>query len=59
MLRLFYYLSHGLFSPHSRMVPDQAWLGEHWMDLIHAREWNELAWFPAGRLHGKEQHTDG
>jgi aminoglycoside phosphotransferase (APT) family kinase protein len=53
-LRLFYYLLHGLFSPHSRTVPDQAWLGERWMDLIHSREWNDLAWFPGGQLPGKE-----
>jgi len=54
MLRLFYYLLHELPSPHSRMVPDQAWLGERWMDLIHAREWDELAWSPVGQLPGEE-----
>lgn len=54
VLRLLYCLLHELFSPHSRMVSDQAWLGECWMDLIHARKWNELAWFPAGQLPRKE-----
>ena len=54
MLRLFYYLLHELLKLQSCIVPDRAWLDAHWMNLIHAREWNELAWFPAGRLPGKE-----
>ena len=58
-LRLLYYLLHELFRPQSDVVPDRAWLGGRWADLIYAREWDELSWFPAGQRPGKEEDTDG
>jgi hypothetical protein len=30
----------------SREIPDPAWLDARWMDLIQARDWHELIWYP-------------
>jgi aminoglycoside phosphotransferase len=44
--RLLYYLLFELGKSHSLIVPDQAWLRNRWMALIHAEDWSKLRWHP-------------
>ena len=33
------------------MMPDLCWLRQHWMEVIDAREWDGLVWYPPTHLH--------
>jgi aminoglycoside phosphotransferase (APT) family kinase protein len=45
-IRLLYYLLCELDKPRSSMIPERSWLADRWVELIEARDWDELAWFP-------------
>lgn len=45
-MRVLYYLLSQVGRSGTRQVPDQAWLQGQWLNLIHAPDCEQLAWFP-------------